>query len=1024
MIYSAYIDNTTLNMNMCSYGDTYGFTMLSCFGYKYDVIKASKAFTKKGSIRLRGYYFRIEPDTYKIYTSKVPNSEYYHLLVSKKDEISNVGTQGECLELFVYYISKNNDTKTYKDSLANGNPIYPEMMIDKLYQKLQKYSPIYIKKEWMRYILKRLPAGSFIAMKGYNHKSDEYINSYRLNIYTSSLKDIISSGLKNKEIVINTTEDKTSDFMKNLSGLDNYLNRFTDQLASKIKESFKPAFVPGQDKYNQEMVYLDEFNSYVNHIDYFEAQKSVIQAVANTLKDKRAAFIVSEMGTGKTIMGASAALVHFKGLNYSRGLVGIVMSPSHLVSKWKRELEREIPLSRVYIISDITDVMKIENVIKEKKHRENIWLVISYETAKNDAFMRPAAVWNRRRNLSSDNGCYVCPECGQPLYTEKTVRRRTYREYFGVDAFLKQVKTNSTCPNEVRYYDSEEKRWKKKPCGAKLWSINSKGNGGTDWIKFGEAGWLEGKNVSRYLQNLLDKPKLTSTEIKAMNSCQEYVNDDVIPVQMAPVKMAVARYILKYLKDKIDYAIFDEVHKLSGGNSLQGEAFGNIARAAKRNICLTGTLLNGKAESVFFPLMRIFPNLMKKEGFDYSNASQDEFTREYGVYENTQFTNASDPNKTKKTFKVLPGVSPLVFTKFLLENAVFTSLNDMSEGLPGYREIPVGVDMDPVLETEYTAMAEIAKALMRDRTYAKSVSSIAELLLVYPDQPYNQKDIIDAEDGTILLSPPSLPESITRNKEGELLRIIREKKAKGEKVLVYNAYPGRVDLENRVNTIFAEDENNEAIKYAILTASDIIVDGKKKRVKARERENAILECAKDVDVLVCNPSLVETGLDLLDFTTIVYYQTGYNLSTMRQASRRSWRLSQTKDIEVYFLYYRNTSQQIALSLMASKLQAAMAIEGKFSEEGLNAMSNNQDILNQIASAVADNISEEVNTDVFSSSAITKGSFVDKVVVENLLDKPRNTVYDKIDIRYKRSSKHCFKAEERFIENPALLLKAV
>ena len=44
--------------------------------------------------------------------------------------------------------------------------------------------------------------------------------------------------------------------------------------------------------------------------------------------------------------------------------------------------------------------------------------------------------------------------------------------------------------------------------------------------------------------------------------------------------------------------------------------------------------------------------------------------------------------------KPLPGVSPLLFTKFLLENAVFISLSDMDGGLPGYEEIPLGIDMD------------------------------------------------------------------------------------------------------------------------------------------------------------------------------------------------------------------------------------------------------------------------------------------------------------------------------------------
>ena len=127
--------------------------------------------------------------------------------------------------------------------------------------------------------------------------------------------------------------------------------------------------------------------------------------------------------------------------------------------------------------------------------------------------------------------------------------------------------------------------------------------------------------------------------------------------------------------------------------------------------------------------------------------------------------------------------------------------------------------------------------------------------------------------------------------------------------------------------------------------------------------------------------MIETGLDLLDFTTIIYYQMGYNLYTMRQASRRSWRLSQNKDVEVYFLYYKGTIQEQALSLMATKLQAAMAIEGKFSEEGLNALSNNEDIFTQIASSVTEGIKDSVDIQVFKKISVknTKEKNVDKQV---------------------------------------------
>jgi hypothetical protein len=92
---------------------------------------------------------------------------------------------------------------------------------------------------------------------------------------------------------------------------------------------------------------------------------------------------------------------------------------------------------------------------------------------------------------------------------------------------------------------------------------------------------------------------------------------------------------------------------------------------------------------------------------------------------------------------------------------------------------------------------------------------------------------------------------------------------------------------------------------------------------------------------------------------------------MRQASRRSWRLSQTKDIQVYFMYYANTIQEQAMALMATKLQAAQTIEGNFSEEGLKAMSQNDDMLTQIANNVVDGIKQVVNLDAFKSTQYVK-----------------------------------------------------
>ena len=190
----------------------------------------------------------------------------------------------------------------------------------------------------------------------------------------------------------------------------------------------------------------------------------------------------------------------------------------------------------------------------------------------------------------------------------------------------------------------------------------------------------------------------------------------------------------------------------------------------------------------------------------------------------------------------------------------------------------------------------------------------------------------------------------------ETLRLVQKHKEKGEKVLIYIHWVDALDCSSRLLKLLRDS----GVKAEHLSAS----------VSARNREQWIRKKTEEgIDVLICNPSLVETGLDLLDFTTIIFYQTGYNLFTMRQASRRSLRLNQSNDVTVYFLYFKDTIQENILSLMANKLQAAMAIEGKFSEEGLNAMSENDALLTQIANNLTHNIDVKLSEGAFDFHTI-------------------------------------------------------
>ena len=82
---------------------------------------------------------------------------------------------------------------------------------------------------------------------------------------------------------------------------------------------------------------------------------------------------------------------------------------------------------------------------------------------------------------------------------------------------------------------------------------------------------------------------------------------------------------------------------------------------------------------------------MLKDGKRYK--SPGDFDAEYGVIENTYEIQDAEYNSNRRTSKrrtkskQLPGVSPLVFSRFLLEYTAFLSLSDMGK--------PAGLRRDP-----------------------------------------------------------------------------------------------------------------------------------------------------------------------------------------------------------------------------------------------------------------------------------------------------------------------------------------
>ena len=86
-------------------------------------------------------------------------------------------------------------------------------------------------------------------------------------------------------------------------------------------------------------------------------------------------------------------------------------------------------------------------------------------------------------------------------------------------------------------------------------------------------------------------------------------------------------------------------------------------------------------------------------------------------------------------------------------------------------------------------------------------------------------------------------------------------------------YTGTRDTTSRLKRLL----DQAGLKVAVLRAS---VD------TARGEDWILDQVDRGIDVLITNPELVKTGLDLLDFPTIAFLQTGYSVYTLQQAARR------------------------------------------------------------------------------------------------------------------------------------------
>ena len=431
-----------------------------------------------------------------------------------------------------------------------------------------------------------------------------------------------------------------------------------------------------------------------------------------------------------------------------------------------------------------------------------------------------------------------------------------------------------------------------------------------------------------------------------------------------PKRYPLADYVKHHMRGFFDLLVGDEVHEFKGRGSAQGIAAGILADVCGKSLSLTGTLLGGYSSTIFHLLYRFSPEIRT----EFGRSDEHRWIQRYGFEEVTVGKPDDDAvedgrnsrrRKFRKVVRERPGLVPSALFH-IIGNTVFLRLADVASGLPDYEEQILLSSMDSEEDatgysqrSAYNTVFEELRKKLADALKSGSKRLLAtylQTLLAYPEGCTKGETVFDPRSGDVIVSVPPLSEEKLYPKEKTLVDLVAAERMEGRRVLVYATHTGTRDITGRMDDILTR----HGFRVAVMKADAVAPD---------RRESWVADKVKQgIDVMICHPRLVQTGLDLIDFPTLVWFETDYSVYVSRQASRRSWRIGQTRPVKVVFMSYKNTLQADALKLVAKKLQSSLAVEGELPEDGLAAYGDDgDDLMMALARRVVSGDEDEAET---------------------------------------------------------------
>lgn len=468
----------------------------------------------------------------------------------------------------------------------------------------------------------------------------------------------------------------------------------------------------------------------------------------------------------------------------------------------------------------------------------------------------------------------------------------------------------------------------------------------SEWQKTSE-GWVYNKILLGTAACLT-----TTLEILAQAgkwSIKEGCGERLYQAAASPKRYPLATLISRKYPRAFDFLICDEAHENNSEVAAQAKAAHRLMGLGHPTLCLTGSVMNGYARSLFANLWQVNPSFRAEFDRDEAQAFVDRYgyrkrlveDRDKDTKEVVEYGSMSDRVECReKMLGETPGVLPLLVLKHLLRCSVTLHKADLQVHIPPCKEERVMVQPSPeqasnLLYLQGRLIDQIRADMFDPGRAGKLWGQLSELPS-YLDRatrdvgksPGRQTyDITYPEsmDYELVASVDALPTSTVLPKETWLLDTVEKELAEGRNVMVFAWH---VDLLPRLQRLL-QDKLGEVVP---VLNPDKVTTGKRQAWIEKEVTK------KNRRVLIVNPVAVQTGLNsLTHFSTVVWFENpACNPVVYRQANGRIDRIGQTKATRVLFPVYDMTLCSALHKLLLHKVAVSLATDGLDNEATLAA----------------------------------------------------------------------------------------